>query len=376
MSFIRSFAEEDVPSVAALFHKVYLARDPSQPKSSLRDVGEIFKEVFLRHPWRDENLPSLVCEDRNGAILGFIGVTPRRMTINGQPILAAVSAHLMLDPERQSGSSNPSGPSGLAGVRLLQQFLSGPQDLSITDFANDLGRKVWNGIGGKMSYIHSIQWVKELRPSALAVSLAAGKLRLSPMFSRVLRLFSQFSDKTLARVSPHRFQFTPSDLIAKELDDETLLSCISQISTSYSLRPEYDEIALSWLIRRAERIKFQGELRKVALYDHSDAIAGWYLYYLTPGGASEALQLCARKGMDGAVLDHLIHHAWSNGSELISGRVEPRLLPALSSRGCYMNCGPPWVMIHARDPEILQAIDRGEAFLSKLEGEWCTSYRV
>jgi len=367
MNFIRSFTEEDIPPVAALFHKVYLSGDPAHAKTSPRKIGEVFDEIFLRNPWLDENLPSLVCEDENGAILGFIGVTPRRMVIKGRPILAAVSAHLMLEPSRQSG---------LAGVRLLQQFFSGPQQLSIADFANDLGRKVWGGIGGRMSYIHSLQWVKVLRPSASALSLAARKLRVLPRLSPIMRPLSQLSDTMLARMAPRRFRFAPSDLIPKDLDDETLLECISQFSALYSLCPEYDELSLPWLIRRAEKMKLRGELRKVALRDNSGAIAGWYLYYLATGGSSDVLQMCARRGSAGAVLDHLFHHAWSNGSELISGRLEPQLLPALSSRGCYLNCGPPWVMIHTRDPEISQAIDRGDVLLSKLEGEWCTSYRM
>ncbi|MCI0660649.1 MAG: hypothetical protein L0220_06205, partial [Acidobacteria bacterium] len=117
-------------------------------------------------------------------------------------------------------------------------------------------------------------------------------------------------------------------------------------------------------------------LCKIALHDNSGLNAGWYLYYLKPGGSSEVLQLCARKGMAGAVLDHLFHHAWKNGSVLITGRLEPRLLPALSSKACYLTCGPPWVMIHAHDPEILQAIECGDVFLSKLEGEWCASYQM
>lgn len=367
MSFIRSFTEEDIPPVAALFHKVYLAGDPGHAKSSLDDIGAVFDEVFLRNPWYDENLSSLVFEGAGGAIQGFIGITPRRMIIKGRPILVAVSAHLMLEPNRQSG---------LSGVQLLQRFLSGPQELSLTDFANDLGRKIWDGIGGMMSHIHSIQWVKLLRPSARALSLAAEKLRLSPRLLSIARPLGQLSDAMLARMAPHRFRFAPANLTSKDLDDETLLACVSQFSAFYSLYPEYDKLSLSWLLRRAEKINHRGELRKIAILDDSGAIAGWYLYYLKPGGASEVLQICARKSYIGVALDHLFHHAWSNGSELITGRLEHQLLPDLSRKGCYLNCGPPWVMIHARDPEILQAINCGDVFLSVLEGEWCTSYRI
>lgn len=367
MDFIRIFTEEDITSVATLFHKVYLAGDPAYTKSSLHNIGEVFDEIFFRNPWCDENLPSLVYEAGDGAIIGFIGVTPRKMTMKGRAVLAAVSAHLMLDPDRRTE---------LAGVRLLQKFLSGPQALSIADFANDSGRKIWNGIGGMMSHVHSLRWVKLLRPSARALSLASGKLRVLPRFSSIIHPLGRLSDAVLARMTPHRFRFPPSKLIETELTDETLLSCILQSSSLYALCPEYDEHSLPWLVRRAEKIKVLGDMRKAALRNDSGAIVGWYLYYLKPGGMSEVLQMGARKDSICAVLDHLFHHAWSNGSESITGRLEPRLLPALSEKECYLKCGPPWVMAHTYDPEILRAIDRGDVFLSRLEGEWCTSYRV
>lgn len=367
MNIICSLTGEDIPAVAALFHKVHLANDPTTAKYSLGPIGAEFEEIFLRNPWRDENLPSLVCKDENGAILGFIGVTPRKMNIKGRLVVAAVSAHLMLEPGRRTG---------LAGAQLLQRFFSGPQELSIADLANDIGRKVWNGLGGKMSHTHSLQWVKLFRPGARALSLAAGKLRILQRLSPITRPLGQLSDAMLTRVAPKHFRPSSSDLIPIELDDETLLGLISRFGSFYSLRPEYDQLFLSWLIRRAEKINRRGELRKIALRDASGAIAGWYLYYLKPKGVSEVLQLCASPAAADAVLDHLFHHAWSNGADSISGRLEPQLLPALSSRKCYLNCGPPWVMIHARDPEILQAIERSDAFLSKLDGEWCTSYQA
>ena len=114
-NLIRKLTGEDIPAVAALFHKVHLANDATAPKSSLAAISAEFEEIFLRNPWADENPHSLVCEDVNGAIFGFIGVTPRKMNIKGRPVVAAVSAHLMLDPGRRTE---------LAGMRLLQRFLS------------------------------------------------------------------------------------------------------------------------------------------------------------------------------------------------------------------------------------------------------------
>jgi hypothetical protein len=372
MSLIRYFTEEDIPQVAELYEKVFLAQNQSvhlsnDQSSPPQSIADSFYEIFFSNPWYVQDISSLVYEARTGEISGFLGVTPRRMMIRGREIRAAVSVHFMLDPDRQTG---------LAGIQLLKKFFSGPQDLCITDYANKLGRKVWEGIGGMADHIHSLNWIKVLRPSSYALSLIAGKLPGLSSLTFATDTLCSLSDRMLGRMMPHRFHFPHPDLTATELDDETLLACISQFSASYSLHPVYDEVSLPWMIRRAGKYRSFGELQKIALRNVDGELTGWYLYYLMPGAASEVLQLCAQRNTMSEVLDHLFHHAWINGSQIITGRLEPQLMQALSEKECYFNCGPPWVLMHTRDQEILQAIDRGDAFLSKLEGEWCTSYRI
>src|SRR5262245_4412685 len=101
MSIIRNITEKDIPLVASLYRRVNQTKGVTYNEPSLEQVCEGFEDIFLRNPWRDENLSSLVCDDGDGAILGFIGISPRRMTINSRPILVAVSAHLMLEPGRK-----------------------------------------------------------------------------------------------------------------------------------------------------------------------------------------------------------------------------------------------------------------------------------
>jgi hypothetical protein len=38
-----------------------------------------------------------------------------------------------------------------------------------------------------------------------------------------------------------------------------------------------------------------------------------------------------------------------------------------------MHSGP-WVLVHARDPEFVRAFEHGDAFFSRLEGEWCLRF--
>lgn len=40
-----------------------------------------FPEVFLKHPWMDESIGSLVHQEEDGRITGFLGMVPRRMTM-------------------------------------------------------------------------------------------------------------------------------------------------------------------------------------------------------------------------------------------------------------------------------------------------------
>src|SRR5213593_3948352 len=133
MGTIRKFVPEDVPAMVDLFERVMRGGDRSETQA----LSAYFDLVFFRNPWNDAPLSSLVYEDRGG-VTGFLGVIPRRMSLEGRPVLVAISNHFMVDPAaRQS----------LAGVQLMKTFLSGPQDLSLAE-GNDLSRKLWEAVGG------------------------------------------------------------------------------------------------------------------------------------------------------------------------------------------------------------------------------------
>ena len=82
------------------------------------------------------------------------------------------------------------------------------------------------------------------------------------------------------------------------------------------------------------------------------------------------LQVEAHEGAERAVLDHLFQHAWRRGAAAIEGRMEPRLARFLGERHCLFHSTSAFALIHARDPEVLGTLARGDAFFSRLEGEW------
>ena len=100
-------------------------------------------------------------------------------------------------------------------------------------------------------------------------------------------------------------------------------------------------------------------------------VLGWYIYYLKSGGVSDVLHIAGTKDSFKLVLNHLFYHARRHGSLALTGRLEPKFSQALSESYCFFRWTGPWTLVHSKDPEILKAILRGEAFLTRLEGEWC-----
>src|SRR5881296_1240974 len=120
MGFVRPFTEDDIPKVAELHRKVFRTAAESSPR--LRAAYVVyFRKIFLDNPWYEEDLPSLVYQNTDGTIGGFLGVVPRTFSNGGKPIRVALSSQFIVDPRHRAG---------LVAVQLIKKFLSGPQDLS------------------------------------------------------------------------------------------------------------------------------------------------------------------------------------------------------------------------------------------------------
>lgn len=368
MRRIRPFVRDDIEQVAGLHQRVFGNGNNPAHRSLTPELqqsyAEYFERIFFRNPWLDEALPSFVHEEADGKITGFLGVLPRRMSLNGESISVALSSQFIVDP-----NSRASG----AGVRLMKIFLAGPQELSLTDEANNTSRRLWEGLGGSTALLYSIHWTRLLRPSRFFISRFSehGLLSLLASASKPL---SNLADTVLARRMPHRFRQTMPDVSADEMDADTLLFCLSEFSNTRSLWPEYDDRSLKWLLEVIARNKSRGDLRKLVIRNSKREIIGWYLYYLNPGGASNVVQLVAKKSSINEVLDHLFYDAWSQGSVAVSGRLEPQFMQAFSDKHCLFNCGAPWMLIHSPNPDVLRAFHYGDTLLSGLEGEMCMRF--
>jgi hypothetical protein len=361
---IRHLSTSDIPAVAEMYCRVFL-RD-AEVASSQRAVETSFKEVFFDNPWYSKDLSSLVCLDDAGRIIGFLGMTPRPMLFKGQAIRAAVSVHFMVAPGTKAQ---------LTGVQLLKEFFSGPQDLSFTDGANHRGREIWEGFGGVTVPGYSFQWTRVLRPAEFGLSRVVRKVPWLSWLQLATSPVCRLSDMYLARRMPYRFSMPPHQVEPADLRAEGLSAGILDASADDALRPDYDVASVKWLLDRASQIHHLGTLSRVAVTGRGSNLLGWYLYYSQPKGLGRVLQIAARRHAFPAVFDHLCRHALDAGNTALTGRVEPKYLSVLADRYCTFSSGDPWFQAHSKNREVLQAILSGDAFLTPLDGEWCTSYR-
>ena len=362
-SHTRPFTEEDIPEVAELHRRVFGIADHSSPE--LLDAYRTYlTQVYLNNPWRDDSLPPLVYQGDRGKVTGFLGVVPRRMSINGRPLQAAIATNFVVDAASR----------GLAGITLLQSVLAGPQDLTIADESNTDSRTVWEGFGGATSLLYSLRWIYPMRPCKFALFVSRKKV-LPPLVSALAAPVASALDALATGLRINPFRPSESRLLAEDLNSESLRSCFSDLVDQRSLRADYDLHSLSWLLQRADQLHLNGRLQKVLVKTEKQEIAGWYLYYLNPSGMSEVVQFYVKTRFARDVLDHLFYHAWRQGATALSGRIEPGLMQAFADTHCPLHCGPQWVLVHSRRPDVLRAFERGDVCWSRLDGEWCFHFR-
>ena len=361
---VRAFTKEDIPQVADLHRRVFSTAEHASPE--LWDSYQnYFTQIFLNDAWRDDDTRSLVYEEEGGRITGFFGAVARQMSFNGQAVRAKIGSQAIVD----------AGSRGLAGLKLYSAFLEGPQDLFIGDEGTSDSRQLWEGFGGTTSMLYSVYWMYLIRPCRFARFVLTKKKLLPRFLSRMSAPATWMLDALAAPILKKLSGSSECRVFGEDLICETLLRCLAECARTRSLRPVYDQLSLGRILQRAEHLRRNGRLQKVLLRTEAQEIAGWYLYYLNREGISEVVQLYANPGFAHAVLDHLFHHAESQGAAVLRGRLEPSLLHALSDRRCLFHFGPAWALIYSRRPELLHALDRGDALFSRLEGEWCLHFQ-
>jgi hypothetical protein len=353
---VRDFTRDDIPIVANLWLKVIYRRQTPAPPS-LRDY---FAEMFFRTPWSDPTFPSLVYEDDEACIVGFLGVLPRPMIFQKRLITAAVSTQFFVDASQRNSP---------AAFALMNRFLEGPQDLSFTDGATDVVRRIWQAFHGHVATLYCCAWTRVLRPLGYVSALAATKPTLRSI-AAVSSPFGRVLDSAITHLPRTLYPAPRTTAIAEEATDEALLEWITHLASRYDLRSNYDLESFRWILHRTGDATRRGTLRKLLVRDVTGNAIGWYVYFANPDGIAKLVHIGGKERSITDVLNSLFHRAWCEGSVAVSGRADPRFLKELSDVRCDFTFHDLAVLVHSRDEAIVNAVHRGAAMLTRLDGEW------
>jgi len=368
MTAIRALEQPDLERAAAVFD-LMLGSGRGRPEPAFVDF---LTRALFEDPWADPELPSLLAEDDDGTIVGFMTISPRRMRLASRPVRIAVCANLAVTPEGQRRA---------VGVRLMQRALQGPQDAAISDSASEVVRRMWMRLGGSTVPLSSVHWVRVFAPWRTGSQLASAGLRRARARQTLERAATGLDRATGAVAHGFLVPPPPATGEVEPLTARLLVEALPVVSAHMALSPDYDEAYTAWLLGELARVPARGELvahlvrRCGGRSGGGPRIAGWYVYHLRPEKRSEVLAIAAPNHADvELVLDHLFAHAHRHGAAALRGRLEPRLVEALTRRRCVLWYGWP-ALLHTLDAELARAVLAGDALLTRLEGEW-TSVQI
>lgn len=352
MAEIRPLERTDLPAVAALLHAELIRQTPEQ------QISEFMATRLIEDPWSDEELPSLVAVE-DGQLIGFIGSQVRRVRHQDRAMSGVCVSDLTVAAGHRGGA---------AGALLLRRILTGGQDFTFSDTANETVARIWQAFGGHLDHARACDWMVVLRPIRWARMLGTDVLRRR--LGQGNAPVGAFPFRPETQRSRHRAFPLQPDVAGEDVDTATIVEHLPDLMRGRRLWVDYDEQFLEHQFRAMES-HFNGRVIR-RLVRRDERPVGWYAYVQNRRGVCRVLYLLTTPADPDAdaVLADLATHARSQGSALIAGRHEPHLTLPLQRRFGPVLGFAQRPVVHCHDPEILATLATGASVLTRFDGEW------
>jgi hypothetical protein len=348
---------EHIPEVVELLAGRTAQEDPADHAERCR----YFEDVFFSNPWHDPDLPSLVYQDETGRVDGFLGVLPKPMVFEGEPVRAALACKLRVrNPAEGQGPRNP-----WTALRLLKRFFKGPQDLSVANPVNLDGKKIFEACGGLAVPLYSLRWFRPIRPARAVLAFMEVQ---SNRRSRPLTLLADAADLAGTRIVSRLAASRGEPYALAGLDARSAVEALER-APGFDLRPHYDAPSLEWVLEMARRRAMGGCFRAAMVKDNARRDIGWFVYVQVREHVGLVLQSIAVDGHHGTVLRAAIEDAADRGLALLWGAVSGGDLQPYNVNRCPLQGGDEWMFTHSRQPPLVEAFLRGRALFTGLDSE-------
>ncbi|MBB5049366.1 hypothetical protein HNR60_004143 [Rhodopseudomonas rhenobacensis] len=359
MSQIRPLADADIAAVAGLFQRIF--RDGRKPPSPA--LTAYLRQYYLASPLCESDIPSLV-HVNDGGVSGFIGVNVVPMSYHGRKLRAAICSTMMVEHH---------GSDPMAGARLLKSLLAGPQDLSISETASAVSVQMWTRLRGIALTQYSLDWFRMIRPASFLLDFAATRIGAQRLLAPLARGIDALYLRRITGDEP-RWSGVPAGwqpkrgLQVSEIDAAGFAALVEPLTAQFALRPDWRGDQLGYILSEAANKADQGDAVFAAVTTSSGAPVGAFLYHVRSGQIARVIQVLAKPGQAGVVLDCLIGDATARGAAGLRGRTQPALLDEMLSRRIAFAHGGATV-VHSRDDALVEAFRRSQGFANGLVGE-------
>lgn len=345
-----------------MFQRIF--RNSGRPPPAA--LADYIRTIFISGPDRDTELSSLVYETGDGGICGFIGVIALPLALGETRLKGAVCGCLMV--ERSAGEP-------LAGAKLVRRYLAGPQDISLSETANDTAAAMFRAARGTVLPAYSLEWLRVLNPARFAIRLIAERFApfrlLAPFAVPFDALLRQRAAGTLRWTSLAEHHSGSRGAFATAVDTSTFAQLVPDLLEGYDIRPDWSAATLHRMLEDAEQKADRGNAVRQVVSTASGKAIGAFLYHAHPGGIGRVLQILHRPGQAGAVIDAMLDHGVAAGLAAMRGRTQPALLQAmLGKRIAFLHASSS--LVHARNGDYLRRFVEGGAFFNGLAGDTWT----
>lgn len=351
---ISALTINDIEEVA-LMSQIYF---PGSKEMSLNNLKKTIEQLYFTDGVLNSNSASLVSRSIDGKLNGFLGVITNSFRYKKRMIKVANCHHLMVTEQARTK---------LVPMRMLQKFLSGPQDLSFADNSSESTRLLWKRLGGEPAIGECIFYKVPLKPASFALRPFLKKFK-KPV-QKMAAMFAKGTDALAGKIRLPMFYRGKLDVELRPLNSQMLLEALDKISSRYFLFPQYDKSKIEHLFNLLSREKRYGTLHKFAIVDDKEEVAGWFIYYSLKGGVCEVIQAVSVPGKETVLFDSITWHAYKQGGIELSGRLMASQFQTPFTTKAVCMPARMWTLFHSNDADLMIDIQTGKAFLTRLEGD-------
>lgn len=306
----------------------------------------------------------MVYVDDDDNVVGFIGLTNVNISYQDKIYSASIGGALMVEDHEQ----HP-----LRGARLVRQVVRGPQQILITETANNISVGMWESLKGVQLTEYSIDWLRIIRPLGFVQSTLAERFGFLRFLSPLTRVTDNWRRKKMPPQAlrwsgvPENWQAAQATTVVP-IGKEEFSILFASFADNFAARPSWQDGQFAACLDDAMIKPVFGDVHMGKVQGKTGKTIGIFIYHLKPGGTARVLQLMAAPKAHGLVIDAVINDAAVAGAVAIRGRVQPALLQAmLGKRIAFTHLAS--TMILSREPDILQAAQAGEMLLNGFVGE-------